>query len=155
MPNLINHEPDNENSFLYAKDPYEAKYHYLINKWEDVETKYFNDSKSFIEYSNNMNNIYKNTEEYNSNKIHEILIVFDHMIVDMHNNKKCSKRVTNLFIRGKKLNISLVFIMQSYFKIPKNVRLNTTQFLFLKFQIKENLNKLCIIIDQILTRKTS
>ena len=59
------------------------------------------------------------------------------MIADMINNKKFNSIVTELFIRGRKLNISLVFITQSYFKVPKDVRLNTSH-----FQIKENFNKL-------------
>ena len=70
-----------------------------------------------------------------------ILIVFD-MIPDMIHNKKLNSIVTKLFIRGRKLNLSLVFITQSYFKVPKDVRLNTIYFLSQKFQIKENSNKL-------------
>ena len=73
-----------------------------------------------------MDNIYKNIEEYNPNKKRKILIVFDNMIADMLSNKKLNSIVTELFIRGRKLNISLVFITQSYFKVPKEVRLNTT-----------------------------
>ena len=82
----------------------------------------------FIEYSNNVGDIYKNIEEYNPNKKQKILIVFHDMIADMH-NKKLNKMVTDLFIGGRKLNISLVFIMQSYFKVPKYVKLNTMHFL--------------------------
>ena len=62
-----------------------------------------------------------------------ILIVFDNMIADMIQNKKLISIVTELFIRGRKLNIFLVFITQSYFKVPKVVRLNTTHFLSQKF----------------------
>ena len=61
--NLINHEPDTDRIFLYVKDPYEAKYQLLINKRESTGLKYFNDSKAFIEYSNDMDDIYKNIEE--------------------------------------------------------------------------------------------
>ena len=71
-----------------------------------------------------------------------MLIVFEDMIADMINNKKLNSIVTELFIRGRKLNISLVFITQSYFKVPKDVRLNTTLFLIMKIQIKENFSKL-------------
>ena len=67
-----------------------------------------------------MDNIYKNIEEYNPNKKRKILIVFDHMVVDMLSNEKINSLVTELFIRGRKLNISLAFIKQSFFKIPKN-----------------------------------
>ena len=70
-----------------------------------------------------------------------MLIVFD-MIADMINNKKLNSIVTKLFIRGGKLNISIAFITQSYFKVPKNIRLTTTHFLSQKSRIKENLNKL-------------
>ena len=70
----------------------------------------------------------KNTDEYNLDKENKNLIVFGDMLADMINNKKLTSIVTELFIRGRKLNISLVFITQSYFKVPKDVRLNTTHF---------------------------
>ena len=75
-----------------------------------------------------MDNIYKNIEEYNPNNKRKILIVFDDMIADMLSNKKLNPMVTELFIRGIKLNISLVFITQSYFKVPKDVRWNIKYF---------------------------
>ena len=89
-----------------------------------------------------MQDVYKNIEEYNIDKDRKILIVYDDMIADMINRKKLNSIVFELFIRGRKLNISLVFITQSYFKIPKDVRLNTTHFFSRKFRIKENFNKL-------------
>ena len=76
---------------------------------------------------------YKNINYYNPNKENKVLIVFDDMIADMIHNKKLNSIVTELFIRGRKLNISLVFITQSYFKVPKDVRLNTTHFSLQKF----------------------
>ena len=79
-----------------------------------------------------MRDVYKNINEYNPDKENKILIVFDDIIADMTSNKKLDSIVTGLFIRGRKLNISLVFIMQSYFKVPKDARLNTT-FLLQKF----------------------
>ena len=66
--NLINHEPDIDKIYLHAKDPYKAKYELLISKTENTGLKYFNDSKAFIEYSNDSHHIYKNIEEYNPNK---------------------------------------------------------------------------------------
>ena len=90
---------------------------------------HFNDPKTFIEFSNDMRNVYKNIEYYNLGRKCKILIVFDDMIADMINNKKLNPIVTELFIRGRKLNISIVFITQSYFKAPKDVRLNSTNFL--------------------------
>ena len=89
---------------------------------------HFNDPKAFINYSNDMRNVYKNTNYYNPNKENKILIVFDDMTAVMINNKKPNSIVTELFIRGWKLNISLVFIIQSYFKVLKDVRLNTSHF---------------------------
>ena len=71
-------------------------------------------------------------DHYNPDKENKILIVFDDMIADMINNKKLNSIITELFIRGRKLNISLVFITQSYFKVPKDVRLNTTHFFIMK-----------------------
>ena len=76
-----------------------------------------------------MQDVYKNIDKYNIDKERKILIVFDDMIADMINNKKLNSIVTELFIRGRKLNISLVFITQSYFEVPKDVRLNSTHFL--------------------------
>ena len=98
--------------------------------------KQFNDPKAFIEYSNNMHNDYKNIDHYNPDKENKILIVFNDMVADMINNKKLNSIITELFIRGRKLNISLVFITQTYFKVPKDVRLNTTHFFFMKIQNK-------------------
>ena len=75
--NLISQQPDIDKIYLYAKDPYEAKYQFLINKQESTDSKHFNDSKAFIEYSNNMDNVYKKIEKHNPNKKRTILIVFD------------------------------------------------------------------------------
>ena len=90
-------------------DPYEAKYHFSFNKPENTGLKHFNDSKAFIECSNNMDDTYKNIEEYNPNKKRKISIVFDNMIADMLSYKKLNPLVTELFIIGRFL-ISLVFI---------------------------------------------
>ena len=91
-----------------------------------------------------MRDVYKNIDDYNPDKENKILIVFDDMIADMIHNKKLNSIVTELFIRGRKLNISLVFITQSYFKVPKDVRLYATNFfLSQRFRIKESFSKLC------------
>ena len=121
---------------MHAKYPYEAKYQFLINKREITGLKHFNDPKAFIEYSNDMQDVYKNIEEHNADTERKILIVFDDMIVDMINNKKLNSIVAELFIRGRKLNIPLVFIMQSYFQVPKDVRLNTSHFFIMKIPNK-------------------
>ena len=102
---------------MYAKDPYEDKYQYLINKRERVGINHLNDPKAFIEYSNDMHKVYKNIDNYNPDKENKILIVFNDMIADMINNEKLNSVVTELFIRGRKLNISLIFITKSYFKV--------------------------------------
>ena len=94
----------------YAKNPYEAKYQLLINKRESTGLKYLNDPKALIEYSNEMDEIYKDIEEYNSNKKRKMLIAFDDMIVDMVSNKKLNPIVTELFSTSGKPNIYLVFI---------------------------------------------
>ena len=96
----------------------------LINKRESTGLKYFNDSKAFIEYSNDMDDIYKNIEDYNPNKKRKILIIIDAMIADMLSNKKFNPIVTELYIRGRKLSITIVFITQFYFVVPKNIRPN-------------------------------
>ena len=89
-----------------------------------------------------MQDVYRNIEEYNEDKERKILIVFDDLIADIINNKKLNSVVTELFIRGRKLNISIVFITKSYFKVPKDARLNSTDFFVIKFEIKDNFNKL-------------
>ena len=122
--NLINNEPDIDKIYLYTKDPNEAKYHLLINKRENTGLKYFNDSKAFTEYLNDLDDIYKSIEECNPNKKRKILNVFDDMIVDMLSNKNLNPIVTELFIRGRKLNFSLAFVTQSYFALPTNIRLS-------------------------------
>ena len=134
--NLINHEPDIDKIYLYAKDPFIAKYQFLIDKRESTGLKYLNDSKAFIKYSNDIDDIYKNIEEYNPNKNRKILILFDDMIPDMLSNKKLNPIVTELFIRVRKVNISLVFITHSYFALPKNIRLNSTHHFVMKFPNK-------------------
>ena len=124
--NLINNQPDIDTIYLHAKDPYEAKYQYLINKREKVGLDHFDDPKAFIEYSNDMQDIHKNIDDYNPRKN------VKYCIADMINNKKLNPIVTELFIRGRKLNICIVFITQSYFKVPKDARLNSTHFFIMK-----------------------
>ena len=111
----------------------------LIKKREDVGTKHFNDSKAFIEYSNDVNDVYKNIEEYNPNKKRKLLIFFDDMITDMLSNKKLNPIVTELFIRSRTLNISLVLMTQSYFSVPKNIRIISTHCFIMKIPNKREL----------------
>ena len=95
--NLINNQPDIDKMYLYAKDPYEAKYQYLIDKSKKVGLDQFNDPSPFIEYSNDMQEVYKNIDDDNPNKKRKVLIVFDDMIADMINNKK-AKFNSNIII---------------------------------------------------------
>ena len=96
--NLTGNQSDIDKIYLYAKDPYEAKYQYLINKREKVGLNHYDDPKAFMEYSNDMQDVYKNIEDYNSGKKLKVLIVFDDIIADMINNKKLNPIVTELFI---------------------------------------------------------
>ena len=86
---------------MYAKDPYEDKYQFLINKRESIGLKHFNDPKAFIEYSNDMHDVYKNINNYNPDKEKKILIVFDYMIADMINNKKLNSIVTDYILEAE------------------------------------------------------
>ena len=89
-----------------------------------------------------MDDIYKNAEDYNPNKKRKILIVFDDMIADMLSNKKLNRIVTELFVRGRKLNNSLAFIIQSYFAVPKSIRLNSTHYFVMKIPNKRELQEI-------------
>ena len=142
--NLLENQPDLDKIYLYAKDPYEAKYQYLINKREGVGINLSNDPNALTEYSKDMQDVYKNIDEYNPDKENKILIVFDDMIADMIHNRKLNSIATELFIKVRKLNISLVFITQSYFKIPKDVRLNTSHFFVAKIPNETELQKIAI-----------
>ena len=123
--NLICHQTDIDKTYLYAKDPFKAKYQLLMNKNEAAGYfKYCKDSKAFIEYSTSMDDIYRNNAKCNPDKERKTLIVFYYMTVDMFSNKKLNPIVIELFIRDRKLKISLVLITQSYFAVPKKIRLD-------------------------------
>ena len=107
--NLIENQPDIDKIYLCTKDPYEAKYQYLINIREKVGLNRFNDCKAFIKYSNDMCDVYKNIDDYNIDKERKMFIVFDDMIADIIKNKRLNSIVTELFIRGRKLNIFFCF----------------------------------------------
>ena len=142
--NLIENQKDIDKIYLYAKDPYESKYKYIITKREGVGINHFNDLKALIEYSNDTHDVYKNINYYNPKKENKKLIVFDDMIADMIHDKKLNSVIIELFIRGRKLNIFLVFLTQSSFKVTKNVRLNTTYFFIAKIQNKRELQEIAI-----------
>ena len=95
---------------MYAEDSSEPKYEYLIKNRENAGRKYVNDGNAFIEYSNAMDDVYKNIDDYNPNRRRKILIVFDDIIADIMTNKKFQAVIKELFIRCRKINISFVFI---------------------------------------------
>ena len=97
-----------------------------------------------MKYSNDMQDVYKNIEDYNPVKKRKVLIVFNDMIADMINNNKLNRIVTELFIRGRKLNISIAFITQSYSKVPNDVRLNSTHFFIMKIPNKRELQQIVL-----------
>ena len=142
--NLINEQKDIDKIYLYAKDLSEPKYEYLIKNRENVGIKHLNDSKAFIECSNTMNDVYENIDDYNLNRKRKILIVFDDMIADIMTNKRFQSIIKELFITCKKLNISLVFITESYFSVPKDVRLNSTHYLIMKINNRKELQNIAI-----------
>ena len=142
--NLINGLKDIDKIYLYAKDLRETKYKYLIKNRENVGIKHLNDLKAFIECSNTMDDIYENINNYNPNRRKKILIVFDDVIADTMIIKKFQSLIKELSIRYRKLSISLVFITQSYFFVPKDVRLNSTHYLIMKINNRKELQNIAI-----------
>ena len=127
--------------YLYAKDTDEPKYQYLINKREQAGIKNLNDPHTFIEYSNDMNGVLENIN-YNKNRDKKVLIIFDDMIADIMKSEKFKVIVKELFIRCRKINISIVFITQSYFRTPKDARLNSTHYILMKISNKKELKSI-------------
>ena len=114
----------------------------LINGREKVGTKNLKNPNTFIDYSQIIDGVYENLEDYNPTKKKRVLIVIDNMIVDMESNKKLSPRITELFLRGRKRNIALVFISQSYFKVPKTITLNVTHYFIMKISSKREFQQI-------------
>ena len=105
---------------MYAKDLSESKYEYLIKNRENAVIMHVNNLKPFIECSNTMEDIYENIDYYNPSRRRKVLIIFDDMVADVMTNKKFQSIIKELFIRCRKLNISLVFITQSYFSVTSD-----------------------------------
>ena len=118
--------------YLYAKDMDEPKYKLLINKREKAGINFNNDPNPFIEYSHSMDDILSDIEDYNKKRRRKVLIVFEDMISHVMSDKKAQKILKDLFIRCRKLNISVCFLTQSYFSVPKDVRLNCTHYISFK-----------------------
>ena len=142
--NLVNEQKDIDKIYLYAKDLSEPKYEHLIKNRENAGIKHVNDGNAFVEYSNTMDDVYKNIDDYNPTRRKKILIVFDDMIAEIMTNKKFQAIIKELFIRCRKINISLVFITQPYFSVPKYVRLNSTHYFIMKINSKEELQNIAI-----------
>ena len=139
--NLISQQPDIDKIYLYGKNLNKARYQILISKGESTGLKHFHDSKAFFEYLNDMDDIYKNIEEFNPNEKRKILIFFCDTNADMLSHKRCNPTGTELFKRGRKLNISLVFIKQSYFAVPKSFTLSSTHYFILKIPKKREIQQ--------------
>ena len=99
---------------------------------------------AFIECSNTTDDVYENINDYNSSRQRKILIEFHDMIADIMTNKKFQVIIKEPFIRCRKLNTSIVFITQCYFSVPKDVRLNSTHYLIMKFNNKKELQNIAI-----------
>ena len=128
---LINNFHPIDKIYLYAKDTDEKKYQFLINKREQAGIKNFNDPHAFIEYSNDMNDVLDKIDNYNINRNKKVLVISDDMIADIMRSKKFESIIKELFIRCRKLNISVVCITQSYFRTPKDARLNSTHYILM------------------------
>ena len=115
----------------------------LIDKREKAGINFNNDPNAFIEYSNSMDDILSNIEDYNKKRKRKVLIIFDDMISHVISDKKAQQILKDLFIRCGKLNISLCFLTQSYFSVPKDVRLNCTHYILLKLNNKKRITKYC------------
>ena len=136
---LINNLHPIDKIYLYAKDIHEPKYEYLINKREQAGIKNLNDPQAFIEYSDDMNDVLDDINNYDKNRDKKVLIVFDDMIADIEYSKNFKRIIKELFYRARKINISIVFITQSYFKALKDAILNSTHYILMKIGNKKEL----------------
>ena len=139
---LINNLHPIDKIYLYAKDIHEPKYEYLFNKREQAGIKNLNDSHAFIEYSDDMDDVLDDINNYNKNRDKKVLTVFDDMISDIEYNKKFKRIIKELFYRARKINASIVFITQSYFRALKAARLNSTHYILMKIGNKKELKRI-------------
>ena len=116
----------------------------LIDKRENAGINFNNDPTTFIEYSNSMDDILSNIEDYNKKRRRKVLIIFDDIISHVISDKKAQQILKDLFIRCRKLNISICFLTQSYFSVPKDVRLNFTHHILFKLNNKRELQNIAI-----------
>ena len=139
---LINNLHPIDKMYLYAKDIHEPKYEFLINKREQEGIKNLNDPKAFIEYSDDMDDVLDDINNYNKNREKKVLIVFDDMIADIEYNKNFKRIIKELFYRARKINVSIIFITQSYFRALKYARLNSTHYILMKIGNKKELKSM-------------
>ena len=139
---LINNLHPIDKIYLYAKDIHEPKYEYLINKREQAGIKNLNDPHAFIEYSDDMNDVLDDINNYNKNRNRKVLIVFDDMIADIEYNKNFKRIIKELFYRARKINVSVVFITQSHFRALKDARFNSTHYILMKIGNKKELKRI-------------
>ena len=139
---LINNLHPVDKIYLYAKDIHEPKYENLINKREQAGIKNLNDPHVFIEYSDDMNDVLDDINDYNKNRDKKVLIVFDDMTADIEYNKSFKRVIKELFYRARKINVSIVFITQSYFTALKDARLNSTHYILMKIGNKKELKRI-------------
>ena len=144
MLNLIKEEDNIDKIYLYAKDLSETKFEFLIKNREDAGIKPFNDPNSFVECSNTMDDIHEDIDGYNPSRTRKILIMSHDMIADIIRNQKFQAIIKELFIRCRKLNISLAFITQSSCSVPKDVTLNLKQYLIMKIKNRKELQNIAI-----------
>ena len=114
----------------------------MINNRKNAGIKHLNDPTAFIEYSDNMNDVYADISNYNKKRENKVLIVFDDMIADIEYNKSFKKMIKELFYRGRKINISIAFITQCYFRALKDARLNSTHYILMKIGNKKELKSI-------------
>ena len=138
---LINNLHPIDKIYLYAKDLHEPKYEYLINKREQAGIKNLNDPHAFIEYLDDMNDVLDDIINYDKNRDKKVLIVFDDMIADIEYNKNFKQIIKELFYRARKINTSIVFIAQSYFRALKDARLNSMHYIIMKINNKKELKR--------------
>ena len=140
--NLIDKFHPIDKIYLFAKDLHEPKYEYLINKREQAGIKILNDPHAFIEYSDHMNDVPDDINNYNKNRDKKILIVFDDMIADIEYNINFKRIIKELFYRARKINVSIAFITQSYFRALKDARLNSKHYILMKIGNKKELKRI-------------
>ena len=139
---LINDLHPIDKIYLYAKEIHEPKYEYLINKREQAVIKNLNDRHAFTEYSDDMNDVLDDINNYNKNRDKKVLIVFDDMIADIEYNKNFKRIIKELFYRAHKINVSIIFITKSYYRALKDARLNSTHYILMKIGNEKELKRI-------------